>query len=294
MTDRRFVRAASVAGARGRGHHTLAPALGEATAAATVAVVVGGIALVITGIGVLAMGLTLGARYEGTPPPNAASLGLIPILLGLLTLVLGGALTAGGLAVIGDVPRARLVTGILAALTALSLPSARCSSWSSRPRPSSSPSRSRPRRSSSASPRSCCSGRGADRRRRVRVARPFLLVGAIVWLIVAGAALHRRSGRAVDSAALPPLAIDADALGGALTAVAAAGRGWRPPPWLVRALVGHGRRPRTVGVLLACVLAAVFVALAAAAAASAVREAALAPWLWLGCVAAGAAAIGYA
>jgi hypothetical protein len=120
MTDRRYVRAASVAGARGRGHHTLAPAhLGEATAAATVAFVVGGIALVITGIGVLAMGLTLGARYEGNPPPNADSLGLIPILLGLLTLVLGGALTAGGLAVISDVRRARLVTGILAGITAL-------------------------------------------------------------------------------------------------------------------------------------------------------------------------------
>ena len=75
MTTRRSIPAASRAGARGRGHHSLAPAhLGEATAAATVGVVVGGIALVITGIGMLAMGLTMGARYGIDPPPNAGSL----------------------------------------------------------------------------------------------------------------------------------------------------------------------------------------------------------------------------
>jgi hypothetical protein len=119
MTSRRSIPAASKAGARGRGHHSLAPAhLGEATAAATVGVVVGGIALVISGIGMLAMGLTMGARYGVDPPPNVGSLGIVPLALGAGILLLGGALTAGGMAVLGEVRRSRLVTGILSALAA--------------------------------------------------------------------------------------------------------------------------------------------------------------------------------
>ncbi|MEA2650599.1 MAG: hypothetical protein QOI85_320 [Chloroflexota bacterium] len=119
MTSRRPLRAASAAGARGRGHHTLAPAhLGEATAAATVGVVVGGVALVITGVGILAMALTIGSRYGGDPPPNAGALSLAPALLGVATLVLGGGLTAGGLAVFADVRRSRLLTGILSGVAA--------------------------------------------------------------------------------------------------------------------------------------------------------------------------------
>jgi hypothetical protein len=119
MTSRRSIPAASRTGARGRGHHSLAPAhLGEATAAATVAVVVGGIALVIAGIGMLAIGLTLGARFGLDPPPNAGSLGLVPLALGGGLLLLGAALTAGGVAVLGEVKRARLITGILSAFAA--------------------------------------------------------------------------------------------------------------------------------------------------------------------------------
>lgn len=119
MTSRRSIPAASRTGARGRGHHSLAPAhLGEATAAATVGVVVGGIALVITGIGMLAMGLTLGARYGIDPPPNLGSLGMAPLALGAGILLLGAALTAGGVAVLGEVKRARLITGILSAFAA--------------------------------------------------------------------------------------------------------------------------------------------------------------------------------
>lgn len=119
MTSRRPIRAASAAGARGRTHHTLAPEhLGEATAAATVAVVIGGIALVITGIGMVAMALTIGARYGGDPPPDVGSLAVVPALAGVGLLVLGAALTAGGVAVFGAVRRARLATGVLAALAA--------------------------------------------------------------------------------------------------------------------------------------------------------------------------------
>lgn len=119
MTSRRSIPAASAAGARGRAHHTLAPShLGEATAAATVAVMVGGIAMVITGIGMVALALTIGARYGGSPPPDVGSLAIAPVLAGVGMMVLGGALTAGGVAVLAAVRRARLVTGILAALTA--------------------------------------------------------------------------------------------------------------------------------------------------------------------------------
>ena len=119
MTSRRPIRAASSAGARARGAHTLAPGhLGEATAAATVAVIVGGIALVITGIGMIAMALTIGARYAGDAPPNLASLAVLPVIGGLMVLLIGGGLTAGGVAVLGQVRRARLATGILSAVTA--------------------------------------------------------------------------------------------------------------------------------------------------------------------------------
>jgi hypothetical protein len=119
MTTRRSVPAASRAGARGRGHHSLAPAhLGEATAVATLAVVVGGIALAITGLGMVALGLTMGARFASDPPPDAGSLGLLPMALGAGILLLGGALTAGGVAVLGEARRSRLFTGILSAVAA--------------------------------------------------------------------------------------------------------------------------------------------------------------------------------
>ena len=71
MTSQRPIRAASVAVSRRRGAHSLAPEhLGEATAAATLAVIVGGVALVITGVGVIALALTIGARFGGDPPPD--------------------------------------------------------------------------------------------------------------------------------------------------------------------------------------------------------------------------------
>lgn len=118
-STRRSVPAASRTGAAGRVHHTLAPAhLGEATAAATVAVVVGGIALVITAIGMVVMALTIGARYGADAPPNAGSLAILPVIGGILLLLLGGGLTAGGLAVLAHVRRSRLATGVLSAVAA--------------------------------------------------------------------------------------------------------------------------------------------------------------------------------
>jgi hypothetical protein len=119
MTSRRTISAASSAVARRRGSHSLAPEhLGDATAAATVAVVVGGIALVITAIGMIAMALTIGARYDGDPPPNLGGMAILPVALGIVALLLGGGLAAGGVAVLAEVRRARLATGILAAVAA--------------------------------------------------------------------------------------------------------------------------------------------------------------------------------
>jgi len=83
-----------------------------------VAVIVGGIALLITGIGIIAMALTIGARFGGDAPPDVGALSVIPVILGLFILLLGGALTAGGVAVLGGAPRARLATGILSAVAA--------------------------------------------------------------------------------------------------------------------------------------------------------------------------------
>jgi hypothetical protein len=119
MTSRRPIRAASRAGARPRGAASLAPEhLGEATAAATVAVVVGGIALVITGIGMVAMALTIGSRYAGDPPPNLGALAFPPAIGGVLILLLGAGLTAGGVAVLGRARRSRLAPGILSGVAA--------------------------------------------------------------------------------------------------------------------------------------------------------------------------------
>ena len=119
MTSRRTISAASSAVARRRGSHSLAPEhLGDATAAATVAVVVGGVALVITAIGMIAMALTLGSRYDGDPPPNLGAMAILPVALGVVALLLGGGLAAGGVAVLAEVRRARLLTGILAAVAA--------------------------------------------------------------------------------------------------------------------------------------------------------------------------------
>jgi hypothetical protein len=119
MSNQRTIRAASVTSVRRRGSHALAPEhLGDATAVATLAVIVGGVALVITGIGIIALSLTLGVRFGGDPPPDLASYGVVPLMFGIGAVLLGGGLTAGGLGVIANARGARLATGTLAALAA--------------------------------------------------------------------------------------------------------------------------------------------------------------------------------
>jgi len=128
------------------------------------------------------------------------------------------------------------------------------------------------------------------------MARRILLIGAVGWLVVAIAGLGvALAGRQTLLAALPPLAIDADALGGALTVIAVAALAIGGAHAGVMVGLGRGSRwARSAGVLLASVMSVVFLALAATAAASAVRESPLALVLGGACIAAALAAIGYA
>jgi hypothetical protein len=127
------------------------------------------------------------------------------------------------------------------------------------------------------------------------VARAILAIGAVVWL--AGASIAIGLARlALDRilALLPALAIDADAVGGALTAIGAALGGVGVAH--VAVLVGLRRAEAlamTAGVLLGGVLSVVMIALAAAALASAARDASNAPILLATASAALLAAVGY-
>ena len=128
------------------------------------------------------------------------------------------------------------------------------------------------------------------------MARTILLIGSIGWFAIAigglGVAL---AGRNALLAALPPLAIDADALGGALTVIAVLAIGITAAHAGVVVGLERGHRwARSVGVLLASVMAVAFLALAATAAASALRESPLALMLGGACIAAAVAAVGYA
>jgi hypothetical protein len=124
-------------------------------------------------------------------------------------------------------------------------------------------------------------------------ARRVLLVGAVGWLLAAitGIAVAVAGVDALR-ALLPPLAIDADALGGAITAVAVALLAVGGAH--VAVLLGDGRRwAMSAGALLSSVLSIASLALAAAAVASAARVSVLAWPLLGGGVVAGLVAIGY-
>ncbi|MDQ3149510.1 MAG: hypothetical protein M3Q38_06260 [Chloroflexota bacterium] len=110
------------------------------------------------------------------------------------------------------------------------------------------------------------------------MARTMLVSGAVAWLLggIVGLGLAVL-GTDWLSSVLPPLAIDIEALGGALTAMALAMVTIGAAHVVVVAGLRRerqGRRwARSAGVLLASVLAAVLFGLAAAAMSSAAREA---------------------
>ena len=106
------------------------------------------------------------------------------------------------------------------------------------------------------------------------MARTILLIGAIAWLLAgAGAFALASVGTQQLLSMLPPLAIDAAALGGALTALALTLVATGTAHLFVVAGLRDGRRwAASAGALLASVLAAVSVGLSAAAVSSALRE----------------------
>ncbi len=125
--------------------------------------------------------------------------------------------------------------------------------------------------------------------------RAVLLAGAIARAVgaVGGFVLAAVGAEALE-ALLPPLAIDTDALRGAIVAGGAAlalGSAAHLAIWLGL----RGRRPRawTIGILMAALLSATFLALAVAAFTSAIATPASATWLLAAGAGAAVAALGY-
>lgn len=115
----RVIRAASRSVAVRHRSHTLAPEhLGEAASIATLAIGVGGVALLITGVSIVVSGLTIGARYAASTPPNVGQLGSGQLVGGIALLLLSMALVAAASAVLLDVRGGRAVAIALAAVTA--------------------------------------------------------------------------------------------------------------------------------------------------------------------------------
>lgn len=128
------------------------------------------------------------------------------------------------------------------------------------------------------------------------MARAILLLDALAW---SGAALAGFAVGAVGAdrleRLLPPLSIDADALGRAVTAVAVALLAVavaHAVVWI--GLRGNGRWAWSAGVLLSSTLAMLFVALTAVAITSLVAGTAAAAPLVAGAIGAGVMAVGYA
>ena len=127
------------------------------------------------------------------------------------------------------------------------------------------------------------------------MARALLLTATVVWALgaLAAAAVAVFGAQRLEDL-LPPLAIDTEALRGAIVAVAV-GLALAAAAHLA-VLVGlRARLPRawSAGILLAAVLSVTFVALAAAAATSAIATPASAAVLLIAGAAAGLAALGY-
>lgn len=127
------------------------------------------------------------------------------------------------------------------------------------------------------------------------MARTVLTIGGVVWL-VAGAVAFTIGAVGVQGllSLLPPLAIDADAVGGALTALALTLVTIATAHLFVVVGLREGRRwAASAGALLASILAIVCVGLAAAAVSSAVRSPGYALPLLGAAVVAVVAATGY-
>lgn len=115
----RVIRGASRSIATRHRPHTLAPEhLGERASIATLAVGVGGVALLITAVAMIVSGFTLPSRYVGAPPPNIGSLGVPQVVGGAALLVLAMAIAGAAAGVFMNLRGARRVAIALGALTA--------------------------------------------------------------------------------------------------------------------------------------------------------------------------------
>ena len=127
------------------------------------------------------------------------------------------------------------------------------------------------------------------------MARIILLFGAALWSLAGVAALGlAMAGIGTLSAALPPLEIDDEALGGAVTVVGMVLLG----VGVVHAVIGVGlsndwRAARSAGILLCAMLAVALLGSAAAAVASLVRTPDQAAALGAGAIAAALASLAY-
>jgi hypothetical protein len=125
--------------------------------------------------------------------------------------------------------------------------------------------------------------------------RRVLVAGAVAWLVLAALGVAVSIGfRDRLLALLPPLAIDASAVGGAITVISIGAFGIGA----AHAIIGGGLARRqqwalSAGVLLASVLGAGFLVLGAAAATSAFRQSTLALALGASAVLAALAALVY-
>ncbi len=113
---------ASALNAPRRRVHALAPEhVGELGSIAALTVAVLGVAIVIGGLSLVVMGITISSRYatSGEVPPNIDQLGWLPLWGGVALAILGAALVAAPVALLADVRRARLATIVLTLLTGL-------------------------------------------------------------------------------------------------------------------------------------------------------------------------------
>jgi hypothetical protein len=101
--------------------HSLAPEhLGELASGATLAITIGGLALLIAAGSMIVNGLTIGARYAGTtPPPSLGQLGTGQVVGGIGLVVLSVGLVASSLALLADLRFGRLLTILLSAIASL-------------------------------------------------------------------------------------------------------------------------------------------------------------------------------
>ena len=102
----------------GRTHSLAPPHLGEVQAAATLVIGVLGVAIFITGVGVVVAGLTVSGGYDSAnPPPNANGLGTAQIVGGFGLFVLGLVLAGGSAGLMAGGVRARVPIAVLAVLS---------------------------------------------------------------------------------------------------------------------------------------------------------------------------------